>query len=82
MPFAPIASPEDLIDDPQLNAGGLIEVTLADGRTAKLPALPVAFGDARMGLRRDLPKAGQDLAEVLADCGYDAEAIAQMVEGG
>lgn len=81
LPFAPIATPEDLIDDPQLNAGGLVEVTLADGRTAKLPALPVAFGDTRMGLRRDLPKAGQDLAEVLADCGYDAEAIAQMVAG-
>jgi crotonobetainyl-CoA:carnitine CoA-transferase CaiB-like acyl-CoA transferase len=57
LPFAPIARPEDLIDDPHLNAGGLVEVTLADGRTAKLPAMPVAFGDQRLGLRLDLPTA-------------------------
>lgn len=58
LPFAPIARPEDLIDDPHLNAGGLVEVTLADGRKARLPALPVAFGDRRFGLRLDLPKPG------------------------
>ena len=55
LPFAPINSPEDLIDDPHLNAGGLVEVTLADGRKAKLPALPLAFGEHRPGLRHDLP---------------------------
>jgi crotonobetainyl-CoA:carnitine CoA-transferase CaiB-like acyl-CoA transferase len=58
LPFAPIARPEDLFDDPQLNAGGLVEVTLADGRKCKLPALPLAFGDRRPGLRRDLPAVG------------------------
>ncbi len=67
LPFAPIARPEDLFDDPHLNAGGLVEVTLADGRKAKLPALPVAFGDQRMGLRRDLPQANQDAGELLSD---------------
>lgn len=62
LPFAPINSPEDLIDDPHLNAGGLVEVTLADGRKAKLPALPLAFGERRPGLRLDLPtvEAGSD----------------------
>ena len=59
LPFAPIARPEDLIDDPHLNAGGLVEVTLADGRKAKLPALPVSFGDRRFGLRHDVPAPGE-----------------------
>lgn len=72
LPFAPIASPEDLFEDPQLNAGGLVAVTLADGRSARLPAMPVAFGERRMGLRSDLPAAGQDTAQVLAECGYPA----------
>ncbi|MGJ8669329.1 MAG: CaiB/BaiF CoA transferase family protein [Oceanococcus sp.] len=67
LPFAPISTPEDLFDDPQLNSGGLVEVTLADGRTVKLPALPVAFGDERMGLRRDLTTPGQDTQDVLQD---------------
>jgi crotonobetainyl-CoA:carnitine CoA-transferase CaiB-like acyl-CoA transferase len=71
LPFAPIARPEDLFDDPQLNAGGLVEVTLADGRRTRLPALPVAFGEQRMGLRRDLPRSGGDLADVLSECGFD-----------
>ena len=62
LPFAPIARPEDLFDDPHLNAGGLVEVTLADGRTARLPAMPVAFGgDRRLGLRRDLPSVEEDI---------------------
>lgn len=59
LPFAPINRPEDLYEDPQLNAGGLVPVTLDDGRQVKLPALPVAFGDQRCGLRHDLPMPGE-----------------------
>lgn len=82
LPFAPIARPEDLFADPQMNAGGLVEVTLADGKTARLPAMPVAFGEQRLGLHRDLPQPGQDMAEVLAECGYDAEATAALLGTG
>ena len=59
LPFAPINTPEDLIEDPHLNAGGLYELTLSDGRRAKLPALPVSFGAQRCPLRHDLPKPGE-----------------------
>lgn len=82
LPFAPIARPEDLFDDPQMNADGLVEITLADGRRAKLPAMPLAFGERRLGLRQDLPTAGQDADDVLAECGYDAAAIARLRDGG
>ncbi len=78
LPFAPIATPEDLFDDPQLNAGGLVEVTLADGNKAKLPAMPVAFGSKRPGLRCDLPGIDAELADVLGSSGYlptEVEAI-------
>ena len=78
LPFAPIARPEDLFDDPQMNAGGLVEVTLADGRRAKLPSLPVTFGEQRMALRHDLPKADADWESVLADCGYDPKAATAL----
>ena len=54
LPFAPIARPEDLFDDPQLNAGGLVEVTLPSGEKARLPGLPLTFDGARLPLRHDL----------------------------
>jgi crotonobetainyl-CoA:carnitine CoA-transferase CaiB-like acyl-CoA transferase len=47
LPFAAIRRPEDLFDDPHLAAGGLEEVTLADGRTTMLPVLPVSFDGTR-----------------------------------
>jgi hypothetical protein len=58
LPFAPIQRPEDLVDDPNLNEpGALTEVTLADGRTARLPSLPLDHVDPaehprRVGLGR------------------------------
>jgi crotonobetainyl-CoA:carnitine CoA-transferase CaiB-like acyl-CoA transferase len=54
LPFAPIARPEDLFDDPQLNAGGLVEVTLPSGEKARLPGLPITFDGERLPLRHDL----------------------------
>lgn len=72
LPFAPIARPEDLFVDPQMNAGGLIEVTLANGRRVKLPALPTAFGEQRTGFRHDLPAPGQHTEQVLAELGISS----------
>ena len=48
LPFAPIGRPEDLFDDPHLLAsGGLQDVVLTDGATARLPALPIALDGER-----------------------------------
>ena len=69
LPFAPITRPEDLFEDPQLNAGGLVELTLPDGRTTRLPALPVEIDGQRAGLIRDLPAIGADTDAVLAEIG-------------
>ena len=71
LPFAPIARPAELFDDPHLNAsGGLVPLTLPDGRTIKLPALPLAFDGARLPLRHDLPAPGQHNAEIMAELGW------------
>jgi crotonobetainyl-CoA:carnitine CoA-transferase CaiB-like acyl-CoA transferase len=82
LPFAPIARPEDLFDDAHLNAGGLIELTLPDGRTTKLPGLPVELDGARLGLHRDIPRIGADSDAVLAELGYGAPAIAELRANG
>jgi crotonobetainyl-CoA:carnitine CoA-transferase CaiB-like acyl-CoA transferase len=79
LPFAPIAKPEDLFDDPHLNAsGGLTPVTLANGRKTKVPALPVEMDGARFGTRLDIPGVGEHTREVLQGLGYDAGTIARL----
>jgi crotonobetainyl-CoA:carnitine CoA-transferase CaiB-like acyl-CoA transferase len=83
LPFAPISRPQDLFDDPHLNAaGGLVEVTLASGQSAKLPALPLEMDGARFGLAWDVPGEGDHSEEVLAEAGFTREEIAALKQQG
>jgi len=83
LPFAPIARPVELFDDPHLNAaGGLLPVTLVDGSTTKLPNIPLAIDGKRPELRRDLPKPGQHGAEIARDLGYSEAEITAMQKAG
>ncbi|NML12229.1 CoA transferase [Sphingobium sp. AR-3-1] len=82
LPFAPIMRPDELFDDPHLNAGGLLDVTLPDGTATRLPGLPMELDGKRFGLQRDIPGIGADAQDVLAELGYTPEAIAAMREAG
>ena len=83
LPFAPIAKPEDLFEDPHLNAsGGLTPVTLPNGTKTKVPVLPVEMDGRRFGTRLDVPRAGEHTREILADLGYDAGAIERLIAAG
>jgi crotonobetainyl-CoA:carnitine CoA-transferase CaiB-like acyl-CoA transferase len=84
--WAPVGKPRDLFEDAHLLAtGGLIETFInraggMDGKPVKLPAMPFAFGDQRLGLRRHAPTMGQHNAEVLTEAGYSPAEIAAMVQ--
>jgi crotonobetainyl-CoA:carnitine CoA-transferase CaiB-like acyl-CoA transferase len=83
LPYAPIARPAQLLDDAHLTAsGGLLPVTLPDGRSVALPNLPVAFDDERPALRRDLRAPGADSDAIAAELGYSAEEVARLREAG
>ncbi len=83
LPFAPITKPHELFDDPHLKASnGLLDITLTDGSAAQVPALPLEMNGRRPGLRRDLPLTGEHGREVLAEVGYDDDAIARMIADG
>ncbi len=83
LPFAPVTKPEDLFEDKHLNAAnGLIEITLPDGRKAKLPSLPIEMQGQRLGVYRDLPQEGQHTQEVLRDTGWSLGEIAELVQSG
>ncbi|MFC0407973.1 CaiB/BaiF CoA transferase family protein [Roseomonas elaeocarpi] len=65
LPFARINRPGALYDDPHLAAGGMLPLTLPDGRASGVPALPMQFGAHRLGVRHDLPAPGEHTAEIL-----------------
>ncbi|SER54740.1 CaiB/BaiF CoA transferase family protein [Sphingobium sp. YR768] len=77
LPFAPIARPTDLFDDPHLvEGGGLVDLTLPNGTQTRLPGLPIEIDGERLPLRRDLPVAGADGAALLREMGMGETAIA------
>ena len=80
VPGAKVARPEDLVSDPHLNAaGGLVGVTLNDGRQVMLPALPLELDGQRFGVRRDLAAAGADSSEMLAQLGLNEAQIECLI---
>jgi crotonobetainyl-CoA:carnitine CoA-transferase CaiB-like acyl-CoA transferase len=80
LPFAPIARPEDLWDDPHLNAsGGLAPVTLLNGEKTKVPLLPVEMDGKRFSTRLDVPRTGEHTRELLAGLGYGKDKIAALM---
>jgi crotonobetainyl-CoA:carnitine CoA-transferase CaiB-like acyl-CoA transferase len=83
LPFAPIARPEDMFDDPHLLAsGGLEPVTLPGGRETMLPLLPIEMDGRRLGTSPTIPYIGADSDAILTALGYDSAAIATLKEGG
>lgn len=70
LPFAPIARPDELFDDPHLvQSGGLVEVSISTDHKTFLPGLPLEIDGKRMALRHDIPLANQDFAAILAEIG-------------
>lgn len=83
LPFAPIARPEDMFDDPHLNAGGGLEpVTLDNGKSTKLPALPIEMNGARPSSPVQLSAIGEHTEQRLAGLGISPEEIVRLREKG
>jgi crotonobetainyl-CoA:carnitine CoA-transferase CaiB-like acyl-CoA transferase len=82
MPFAPIAKPWDLLDDPHLKAsGGLLE-TRVGGKTLHAPALPIELDGARLGKRTDPPEISEHARELLGELGYSPEETEKLRDRG
>jgi crotonobetainyl-CoA:carnitine CoA-transferase CaiB-like acyl-CoA transferase len=83
IPFAPVAKPGDLFEDPQLNSGGrMLDIDFPNGVRAKLPRLPIEMGDHDFGLRRQAPALGEHSAEILAELGLKPSEIAALAQRG
>jgi crotonobetainyl-CoA:carnitine CoA-transferase CaiB-like acyl-CoA transferase len=76
VPFAPLRRPDQLVDDPHLNAAGQFVNTPLPGRgIAKLPKMPVRSTAFEFGLRRPAPSLGEHTREVLREFGLSTEEI-------
>ncbi len=83
LPYAPIAKPEELFDDPHLNAtGGLADVRLTDGpkagQTARAALFPFTMDGQRLGVRHQPPKQGENTDELLQGLGLSTAEIAHL----
>jgi formyl-CoA transferase len=66
LPYAPIARPDQLLDDPHLRAsGGLATMQTDDGTPTDVVPLPLTLDGRRPGVRMPLPHAGEHDDEVL-----------------
>ena len=80
LPFAPISKPEDLFEDPHLNASdGLVAIDLPEGGQVKLPTLPIEMDGNRFGVRYQPSQPGEHTREILRELDFDDEIIDQMV---
>ena len=93
LPFAPIARPAELFDDPHLLAsGGLLNTELMTAEAAPggkpsvpvagIPALPVTLRSGRLGLRRQPPRIGEHGTEVLREAGLSEREIKTLIGDG
>ena len=72
VPYSPIARPEDLFDDAQLNQGdSLIGVTLPNGDMTKLPRLPFRLEEQENDENAGLPEIGEHTQEILKELGLE-----------
>lgn len=85
LPFAPISRPEQLFDDPHLNAtGGLADITLPDGeragQTARTTLFPLRMDGQRLGVRLQPPVLGQHTAALMQELGYTGDEVQALLQ--
>jgi crotonobetainyl-CoA:carnitine CoA-transferase CaiB-like acyl-CoA transferase len=69
-------------EDPQVLANGYVgEVSLEDGETYRLPAVPVQLDERAAPLRR-APEHGEHTEALLLELGYDWDRISNLAEQG
>jgi crotonobetainyl-CoA:carnitine CoA-transferase CaiB-like acyl-CoA transferase len=79
--WAPLRTPREVFEHPQVAANGYFPEVAADGVTFRVAASPVQFDETTPELR-PAPEHGQQTEEVLLELGYGWEEIAAFKERG
>ena len=80
IPSAPVLSPQQALDHPQVQALGLLQPTDYPGlpQPAPVAAVPIWMSETLPVARRRPPLLGEHTDEVLAEIGYDADQITAL----
>lgn len=83
VPHGPVNSIEDLLEDEQLLATGFWkEVEHPSEGPIRMTDIPQRFSRTAPEIRRLQPQLGEHSAEILAEAGYDAAEIEQLISSG
>lgn len=83
IPFGPLAKPGDLFEDKHLNASGrMLNILLPNGKSAKIPGLPLDMDGRKPQVRQQPPRMGEHTRAVLAEAGYSSAEIETLVQDG
>ncbi len=83
IPFAPVSRPQDLFEDPHLNASNsLVEIPLPDGKTAKLPKIPLQLNRSGFPLKTPPPAIGEGSYALYRRIGMTDDEIIEAAEAG
>ena len=81
--FGPVNKPEDLLDDPHLNADGqLRRMNIPGGGQVKTPRLPLEMAGRSFSVRDAPPAIGQHSRQILADAGLREAEIEALFAAG
>lgn len=82
IPAMAIASPQDLLHDHHLVKTGFWQERETREGTLRFPGIPTTFSETPGAIGEPGPALGADSRSVLAEAGYDADAIEAMVATG
>jgi crotonobetainyl-CoA:carnitine CoA-transferase CaiB-like acyl-CoA transferase len=84
LPAGPVLSPQEALDHQHVRAMRFLLPVDYPGlpRSAPVADTPVRLSSTPGGIRHRAPLLGEHTAEVLAELGYDAEALAALTEAG
>jgi crotonobetainyl-CoA:carnitine CoA-transferase CaiB-like acyl-CoA transferase len=84
IPAGPVLKPQETLDDPHITAMGFLQPTEFPGmkKPAPLARVPVFLSETPGAIRRRPPTLGEHTDAIMAELGYDQEAIAALRRKG